>query len=247
MLDLKEISEMSPQELKAWLTRNKLTIRYCKACGFFDERSRFGNVCPICMEDCFLDINVDEDTLQNAINIYEHFKNLPPEEYPWFTFIVTSLARAEYFINIATAKIDGFFAGFLLGLSLMNYVNTKVVCWSLPFKPELRDILVLTCGIDNFAIYDLPGEVHQKLIIIDGLLALKGSANLTVAGWSRSGEIREIVTKFDEIVDMNKRYFAPFYVDALTECGLLYGLSDREREELRSFIRPFLKSLTKRE
>lgn len=34
---------------------------------------------------------------------------------------------------------------------------------------------------------------HQKVLVVDGLLAFKGSANLTTAGWRKAAEQCEII------------------------------------------------------
>jgi phosphatidylserine/phosphatidylglycerophosphate/cardiolipin synthase-like enzyme len=62
---------------------------------------------------------------------------------------------------------------------------------------------------------------HQKLIIIDGLLAFKGSANLTLAGWRKAAQGRdvvEVVTEVDQAIELNNRLFAPVWAE-LSEIG----------------------------
>jgi hypothetical protein len=57
---------------------------------------------------------------------------------------------------------------------------------------------------------------HQKLIIIDGLLAFKGSANLTLAGWRKAAQGRdtvEVVTDVDQVIELNNRLFAPIWAE----------------------------------
>jgi phosphatidylserine/phosphatidylglycerophosphate/cardiolipin synthase-like enzyme len=57
---------------------------------------------------------------------------------------------------------------------------------------------------------------HQKLIIIDGLLAFKGSANLTLAGWRKAAEGRDtvdVVTDVDQVIELNNRLFAPIWAE----------------------------------
>jgi phosphatidylserine/phosphatidylglycerophosphate/cardiolipin synthase-like enzyme len=52
---------------------------------------------------------------------------------------------------------------------------------------------------------------HQKLVVIDGLFAFKGSANLTLPGWRKSARGRdlvEIVTDVDEVIALHNRFFA---------------------------------------
>jgi hypothetical protein len=56
------------------------------------------------------------------------------------------------------------------------------------------------------------GGPHQKMIVIDGLLVLKGSANLTLNSWleAASGHNElDVVTDLDRVVDLNNKYFAP--------------------------------------
>ena len=64
-------------------------------------------------------------------------------------------------------------------------------------------------------------EPHQKLIVIDGLLAFKGSANLTQTAW-RSAEnnmdVVEIVTDVDEVIKLHNRYFSPIWAK-MSEVG----------------------------
>lgn len=55
---------------------------------------------------------------------------------------------------------------------------------------------------------------HQKIIIIDGLLAFKGSANLTLDGWRKAAkglDALEVVTDVKEVVNLNNRYFSPVW------------------------------------
>jgi hypothetical protein len=62
---------------------------------------------------------------------------------------------------------------------------------------------------------------HQKLIIIDGLLAFKGSANLTLAGWRKAAQGRdvvEVVTDIDQVIQLNNHLFAPIWAE-LSELG----------------------------
>jgi PLD-like domain len=62
---------------------------------------------------------------------------------------------------------------------------------------------------------------HQKLIIIDGLLAFKGSANLSLAGWRKAAQGRdtvEVVTDVEQVIELNNRLFAPIWAE-LSEVG----------------------------
>ncbi|HEX9868359.1 MAG TPA: phospholipase D-like domain-containing protein [Candidatus Tectomicrobia bacterium] len=57
---------------------------------------------------------------------------------------------------------------------------------------------------------------HQKLLIIDGLMAFKGSANLTLVGWRKAAQGRdvvEVVTDLDQVIALNNRLFAPIWAE----------------------------------
>jgi hypothetical protein len=60
-------------------------------------------------------------------------------------------------------------------------------------------------------IYDAP---HQKLLIVDGLVAFKGSANLTNTGLRRADrglDLSETVTDYAEVTRLNNTLFAPVW------------------------------------
>lgn len=57
---------------------------------------------------------------------------------------------------------------------------------------------------------------HQKLIVIDGLIAFKGSANLTLTAWrkaERNLEEIELITNLEEVIYLHNRYFSPVWAD----------------------------------
>ncbi|MCC6616679.1 MAG: hypothetical protein IT320_24610 [Anaerolineae bacterium] len=56
---------------------------------------------------------------------------------------------------------------------------------------------------------------HQKIVVIDGLIAFKGSANLTDIGWRKAAhgrEVVEVITDVAEVVELNNRFFSPVWV-----------------------------------
>jgi len=60
-------------------------------------------------------------------------------------------------------------------------------------------------------VYDVP---HQKLIVVDGLVAFKGSANLTLSGWRKAEkglDLLEVVTDVDQVIKLHNEYFAPLW------------------------------------
>jgi phosphatidylserine/phosphatidylglycerophosphate/cardiolipin synthase-like enzyme len=60
---------------------------------------------------------------------------------------------------------------------------------------------------------DIP---HQKLIVIDGLMAFKGAANMTNSGWRKAAKGRdhiEIVTNIQEVVMLHNKLFSPIWAE----------------------------------
>jgi phosphatidylserine/phosphatidylglycerophosphate/cardiolipin synthase-like enzyme len=60
------------------------------------------------------------------------------------------------------------------------------------------------------------GIPHQKMIVIDGLLAFKGSANLRTNSWRNASkkvrtEVIEVVTDIEEVINLHNRYFSPVW------------------------------------
>jgi hypothetical protein len=61
------------------------------------------------------------------------------------------------------------------------------------------------------SVFDAP---HQKLLVVDGLVAFKGSANLTNAGLRKADrglDISEVVTDYAQVTRLNNTYFAPVW------------------------------------
>jgi phosphatidylserine/phosphatidylglycerophosphate/cardiolipin synthase-like enzyme len=57
---------------------------------------------------------------------------------------------------------------------------------------------------------------HQKLIVIDGLMAFKGAANMTNDGWRKAAKGRdyvEVVTNIQEVVKLHNKLFSPIWAD----------------------------------
>jgi len=70
--------------------------------------------------------------------------------------------------------------------------------------------------VKTFSQGDWKNMPHQKIIVIDGLIAFKGSANLTVQGWRKSANGRdhvEVVTDVDEVIRLHNKLFAPVWSD----------------------------------
>lgn len=68
---------------------------------------------------------------------------------------------------------------------------------------------------------------HQKILVVDGLLAFKGSGNLTLNSWRKAGrdlDMIEVVTDIEEVSDLHNRYFARTW-GSLSDIGPVIDLA----------------------
>lgn len=57
---------------------------------------------------------------------------------------------------------------------------------------------------------------HQKLLVIDGLMAFKGAANLTDSGWRKAAsglDHIEVMTNVQEIAELHNKLFSPIWAE----------------------------------
>lgn len=140
------------------------------------------------------------------------------------------ISRARYFVHFTSWGISHVMIGALKMASMRVPVYGFVSDVAAHARAELtefpREAPQLTAKAIPSAqgIYDAP---HQKILIIDGLLAFKGSTNLTNAGpWraDRGLDITEVVTDFQQVTDLNNKYFAPVW-RRITAPEDIYGWS----------------------
>jgi len=90
-------------------------------------------------------------------------------------------------------------------------VGEHVLSEATDYKSEAPNLSIRFCDSGDFRTEDIP---HQKLIIVDGLLAFKGSANLTQTAWrsaERGTDMVEIVTDVQEVGRLNNNFFSPIW------------------------------------
>ena len=86
---------------------------------------------------------------------------------------------------------------------MMDSLNQKNYPW--PF-------LVATEGFNTHS----SEPNHKKLVIIDGLLAFKGSANLSINAWTKASKTSrsehiEVTSHPEEVAMMNNEHFSPLW------------------------------------
>lgn len=131
------------------------------------------------------------------------------------TGLFQSLAAAKGFVHFTSWGISHLMLGALKLLSEQDVGVNGIVSGAYPSaieevtKPTADESLMM--NIVAFPREDSRRTPHQKLLVIDGLLAFKGSANLTTAGWRKAAEQREIievVTDPAEIAKLHNVYFS---------------------------------------
>lgn len=139
------------------------------------------------------------------------------DPWPTMRLFFEALSRAREFVHFASWGMSHVMIGAL------KLTSMRVPVYGFVFNVEAHARTELTEFPDEApnlhaktipssqGIYDAP---HQKIIIIDGLLAFKGSTNLTGSGMRRADrglDVQETVTDFHEVTKLNNKYFAPVW------------------------------------
>lgn len=146
-----------------------------------------------------------------------------PFDYPPLRALFESLLAAQKFVHFSS-----------YGISMMLFGALKLIAQRIDIRgivanvksdqiqeltkyryeaPKMK-LLIFKRGIEHEKKVLVP---HQKFIIIDGLMAFKGTSNLTLEGWRKSAEGREIfelVTHVEEVIELNNSYFSPVWAES---------------------------------
>lgn len=139
----------------------------------------------------------------------------PAVNYPPLRALFTALLHAQQFVHFVTLGLSHMILGPLKMCGLRVPVRGVVSGAADELMKELTVHTDESPRLDVKATqkgdFDAP---HQKLVIIDGLLAFKGSTNLTLTGWRNAAlglDHIELVTDVKEVADLNNRYFSPIW------------------------------------
>ena len=206
------------------LSRNHKRQIYCSHCGVeYIVNSNF----PIeLVRSHFrkqrLYINDIDDIFghcQRLASIAHRLQQNSPD-YPPMRGLLEAQNQAQRFIHFTTYGISHQFIG-----GLKTTAQRIPVCgivsvppdqdWLLPelenYKNEAPNLEIKTVCASSRNWNKLP---HQKLIVIDGLLAFKGSANLTLTAWRKAPqgyEEIEVVSDVENVINFHNRYFSPIW------------------------------------
>jgi phosphatidylserine/phosphatidylglycerophosphate/cardiolipin synthase-like enzyme len=165
--------------------------------------------------------------LKNIDNIVEHAKRLAfigremraqCEKCPPMRVLLMALMEAHSFVHFVSYGVSPMMIGVLKMIAqrvpvrgIVSNPGENIVCEVDEFQYEAPNLEIRFCASKGYRSVDIP---HQKLIVIDGLLAFKGSANFTDTAWrsaAKGKEIIEVVTNIDEIVRLHNQFFSPMW------------------------------------
>jgi hypothetical protein len=200
----------------------------CKTCGVIYTGTKDY---PLNCIDDFIDDMIDLP-LKNIDDIVEHGRRLASisrmmrssiDEYgmphPPLRALLRALVEARSFVHFISWGITQLMIGALKVTAqrvpvrgiVSGHVGEQIICEVNDFKHEAYNLKIKFCEPSQFRTIDIP---HQKLIVIDGLLAFKGSANLTQMSWrsaEKGMEIIEAITNINEIIGLHNQFFSPIW------------------------------------
>ena len=129
--------------------------------------------------------------------------------------LMKAIAQAKQFIHFTSFGMSHAILGGLMAVSTRVSVRGIVA----NARTDTADLIAAFSEQDTgFEVIALPPTrsasleaPHQKLLIIDGLFAFKGSANLTLSGMSKADSARDILEytrDITEIIEIHNKYFS---------------------------------------
>jgi phosphatidylserine/phosphatidylglycerophosphate/cardiolipin synthase-like enzyme len=147
-------------------------------------------------------------------------RQISSKDHRWRTLLhslLQALAESQQFVHFVSFGISWQFVGVLKLAAqkktvrgVISNADRESVSELVEFRDDAPRLHVHAFGQDK-QLQDVP---HHKLIIVDGLLAFKGSANLTLPGWRKAEkglEIIEVVTDIAEVTRLHNEYFSPLW------------------------------------
>jgi phosphatidylserine/phosphatidylglycerophosphate/cardiolipin synthase-like enzyme len=134
--------------------------------------------------------------------------------------LLQTVSLAKHFIHFTSFGISDFFIG-ALKLAAQR-ISVRGIVSNVDSERVLDELTAFNNEVPygRFEIKHFLREgpwheaPHQKLIVIDGFVAFKGSANLTLNGWrkaTRGLDHVEVVTNVNEVIDLHNRLFSPVW------------------------------------
>lgn len=175
---------------------------------------------PIYLRDNGYTIAYGNSLFEHAVTLATLIKKsreIPALPWPTMRLFFEALSRAEHFVHFASWGISHQMIGALKLTSMRVPVFGVVSNVEGHARHELSEFpdecpqFITKVVSTTVGAWDAP---HQKLLVIDGLLAFKGSTNLTNSALRKADrglDVSEVVTNFAEVTTLNNRYFAPVW------------------------------------
>lgn len=200
--------------------------------------------CPVCKipyltpdADCLrayfraknLYINFEDplEQCQKLVAIARRVLRYHPD-YPPIRGLLETLNQAQHFVHFTSFGLSYQFLGALKLTAQRIPVRGLVSVppdqdWLLSelkaHHHEAPNLTVKTVCDDSRNWDNLP---HQKLVVIDGLLAFSGGANLSHAAWrkaARGYDDVQVITDVEKAIDLHNRLFSPIWAQFSVEAS----------------------------
>lgn len=140
------------------------------------------------------------------------------ENFRWHSpaqAVYTSLAQAQAFVHFTTWGLSEEFLGALKLIASKGVVVRGIVSAANKYIIDRLDECWTFTGCLNIRAFaesePRSSQPHFKLLVVDGLLAFEGSANLTTAGWRKIATYADTMTALTspgKVAEQNNRFFA---------------------------------------
>jgi phosphatidylserine/phosphatidylglycerophosphate/cardiolipin synthase-like enzyme len=170
--------------------------------------------------DCEIKLENPIDQGQKLAAIAHNFI-LNKSYYPPMRALLEAMSVAKSFIHFTS-----------FGLSYTLFGALKLKAQSIPirgiasninpnFAKIINDYKMEAPKLSLRIFEEKPGQdwdqiPHQKLVVIDGILAFKGASNMTDSGWrkaARGRDLVEIVTNIKQVVELHNHLFSPIWAE----------------------------------
>jgi hypothetical protein len=149
----------------------------------------------------------------------------PRSSYPPMRTLLDALINAEEFVHFATYGISDMILGALKLAAqhvavrgIISGVDERLVGELTNYRDEAPGLSTIVYERGPWS-GGLSLSPHQKIVVVDGLLAFKGSANLTLSSLRNAAQGRdtfEIVTDVKEVIDLHNRFLSPIWAENST-------------------------------
>ncbi|SDZ46521.1 Phospholipase D Active site motif-containing protein [Micromonospora pattaloongensis] len=166
-------------------------------------------------------VELGPDALEHARSMASLIRQATRPQYSWekpwplMRLMFEVLARARHFVYFSTWGMSHLMIGAfkmasvnvpVLGVVSNVEEHAKVELTAYPDEAPQLTVQVVQPGPGA---WDAP---HQKLVVVDGMVAFTGSTNLTnnaIRKADRGLDISEVVTDVDKVLRLSNQYFSP--------------------------------------